>query len=115
MSQQAPSPNSAEPMFAFTPAITPEEAAGMTSLQLSVAIGEKYPRLPEGECVAYLEGGARAATMLGLAPVMCNGFMSEWSRFDEKLYVGSLYVLVRQKAAAFAGSIGAAPSPIIIQ
>ena len=115
MSQQAPSPNPAEPMFAFTPAITPKEAAVMTSLQLSVAIGEKYPQLSEGECVAYLEGGARAATMLGLTPIMCNGFMSEWSRFDEKLYVGSLYVLVRQKATAFAGSIGAAPSPIIIQ
>ena len=114
MIQQAPSPAGAGG-FKFTPAITPEEAAAMTSLELSVALGTKYSKFPEGECVSYLEGGARAAAMLGLPPPMCNGFLSEWSLFDERMYVGSLYVLVRQKAAAFAGSIGAAPSPIVIQ
>lgn len=87
----------------------------MSSLELSIALGTKYAKFPEGECVSYLEGGARAAGMLGLPSTMCSSFLSEWSLFDEKMYVGSLYVLVRQKAAAFAGSIGAAPSPIIIQ
>ena len=87
----------------------------MSSLELSVALGTKYSKFPEGECVSYLEGGARAAGMLGLPSAMCSSFLSEWSLFDEKMYVGSLYVLVRQKAAAFAGSIGAAPSPIIVQ
>lgn len=101
--------------FAFVPRILPEDAGTMSSLQLATEIAQKYPEFMESECVAYLEGGAKAALMLGLDNAMCNGFMSEWSRFDERLYVASLFTAVKKKAADFAAAVGAIDGPRIIQ
>lgn len=112
---KAPAPP-VELEFSFTPLILPEEAGAMTSTQLAMAIAEKYPKYNEGECISYLEGGGRAATLLGLeGPAVINGFMSEWSRFDEKLYVASLFLAVRTKAAQFQASMGLTPGSGIIQ
>lgn len=92
-----------------------DTVAAMSSLELSEAIAKHYPAYMEGECIAFLEGGAKAATLLGLSEADCNGFMSEWSRHDEKMYVASLFLAVRIKANQFAASMGVSATPKIIQ
>lgn len=97
------------------PHIEPADVPAMSSLELLGAIAKHYPAYAEGECISYLEGGARAATLLGLSPEDTNGFMSEWSGMDEKMHVASLFLAARQKAKAFSASMGLAPGSVIIQ
>ena len=98
----------------ISPLIAAAAVPAMSSLELYSAIAAHYPKYVEGESIAYLEGAARAATLLGLNTADCNGFMSEWSRVDERMFVASLFLAARQKSATFAAELGVKAKSVII-
>lgn len=90
-----------------------EAIPAMSAIDLRLAMAKAYPESAYSEEVAlnYIRGAMRAAAMLGLSVNDVSGFLSEWSRFDELMMVGSLWATVAKKSGS---DLMAAPSTIVM-
>lgn len=79
----------------------PLEIVGMmsaTDLRLALAKAYPEPVYEEERALNYIRGAMRCAAMLGLGVNDVSAMLSEWSRYDEMMMVGSLWATVAKKA-----------------
>lgn len=90
------------PPAPITPKISQQQVHDLTSADLRALVAKEYPDYTEREAMAFIAGAMTSAFFLGMPEDQISNFVSDWSQYEERMFVALMYAAAASKEIEFA-------------